>query len=114
MPDPVTSRFTIREIAARFRSSTRRVLALIEGGHLRALNVGSGAQRPRWVIDLADVEKQLAEGPSCQIPLNPDVRATLPDAIKDGRTAHPMAVDFEKAADLWDEVQTFLRDEFAR
>ncbi len=56
----------------------------------------------------ADVEKQLAEGPSHQIPLNPKVEATLPDAIKDGRTAHPMAVDFEKAADLWDEVQTFL------
>ena len=61
-----------------------------------------------------DVEKQLAEGPSHQIPLNPEVKATLPDAIKDGRTAHPMEVDFEKAADLWDEVQTFLRDEFAR
>lgn len=62
----------------------------------------------------ADVEKQLAEADSHQIPLNPEVQATLPDAIKDGRTAHPMAVDFEKAADMWDEVQTFLRDEFAR
>ncbi|HVS37145.1 MAG TPA: extracellular solute-binding protein [Gemmataceae bacterium] len=62
----------------------------------------------------ADVEKQLAEGPSHQIPLNPQVQATLPDAIKDGRTAHPMAVDFEKAADQWDDVQRFLRDVFAR
>jgi hypothetical protein len=25
-----------------------------------------------------------------------------------------MAVDFDKAAGLWDEVQTFLRNEFAR
>jgi hypothetical protein len=25
-----------------------------------------------------------------------------------------MDVDFEKAADLWDEVQEFLRNEFAR
>ena len=62
----------------------------------------------------ADVEKQLAEADSHQMPLNPEVQATLPDAIKDGRTAHPMAVDFEKAADLWDKVQSFLRDEFAR
>ncbi len=61
-----------------------------------------------------DVEKQLAEGPSHQIPLNPQVKATLPDAIKDGRTAHPMDVDFEKAADLWDDVQRFLRDVYAR
>ena len=60
------------------------------------------------------MEKQLAEGPSHQIPLNPKVEATLPDAIRDGRTAHPMAVDFEKAADHWDDVQRFLRDVFAR
>jgi len=25
-----------------------------------------------------------------------------------------MPVDFEKAADLWDEAQTFLRDKFAQ
>ncbi len=62
----------------------------------------------------ADVEKQLAEGPSHQIPLNPDVKATLPEAIQGWRTAHPMAVDFEKAADQWDEAQRFLRDVFAR
>jgi len=73
-----------------------------------------GARRLVDFLLNPDVEKQLAEGPSHQIPLNPEVKATLPEAIKDGRTAHPMAVDFEKAADLWDEVQTFLRDEFAR
>ena len=73
-----------------------------------------GARRLVDFLLSADVEKQLAEGPSHQIPLNPEVRATLPDAIKDGRTAHRMDVDFVKAADLWNEVQTFLRDEFAR
>jgi iron(III) transport system substrate-binding protein len=62
----------------------------------------------------ADMEKQLAEADSHQIPLNPEVKATLPDVIENGRTAHPMAVDFEKAADMWNEVQSFLRDEFAR
>ena len=78
---------------------------------------GPNPDGARKLVDFllsADVEKQLAEGPSHQIPLNPEVKATLPDAIKDIRTAHPMAVDFEKAADLWDEAQTFLRDGFAR
>jgi hypothetical protein len=28
--------------------------------------------------------------------------------------AKPMEVDFEKAAAMWDDVQTFLRNEFAR
>ncbi len=62
----------------------------------------------------AEVEKQLAEGPSHQIPLNPNVAATLPEAIAGWRTAHPMEVDFEKAADQWDDVQRFLRETFAR
>jgi iron(III) transport system substrate-binding protein len=62
----------------------------------------------------ANMEKQLAEADSHQIPLNPEVKATLPEAIENGRAAHPMAVDFEKAADMWDDVQSFLRDEFAR
>ena len=61
-----------------------------------------------------EMEKQLAEADSHQIPLNPEVKATLPDVIENGRTAHPMAVNFEKAADMWAEVQSFLRDEFAR
>ena len=56
------------------------------------------------------MEKQLAEADSHQIPVNPEVKATLPEAIEHGRTVHPMAVDFEKAADMWDEVQSFLRD----
>ena len=62
----------------------------------------------------ADVEKQLAEGPSHQIPLSPDVKATLPEAMQGWRTAHPMAVDFEKAADQWDQAQAFLIGVFAR
>jgi iron(III) transport system substrate-binding protein len=62
----------------------------------------------------ADVEKRLAESESHQIPLNPKVKATLPPEIEAGRTARPMAVDFAKAADLWEDAQTFLRGEFAR
>lgn len=64
------------------------------------------------------IEKRLAEGASHQIPLNPVVKADLPKEIerpKDaGGTVQAMAVDFSKAADLWDEAQTFLRNEFAR
>jgi iron(III) transport system substrate-binding protein len=62
----------------------------------------------------AEVEKQLAEAASHQIPLNPEVQARLPEGMATPQTAKPMDVDFGKAADLWDQVQTFLRNEFAR
>ena len=61
----------------------------------------------------AEVEKRLAEGPGRQIPLNPQVEARLPAAIETPRTVKAMEVDFEKAAELWDEAQAFLRNEFS-
>ncbi len=61
----------------------------------------------------AEVETKLAESESHQIPLNPGVHAELPPEFATPKTAKPMAVDFEKAAELWDEVQEFLRNEFA-
>jgi hypothetical protein len=42
------------------------------------------------------------------------VSARLPAEIATRRTVRAMDVDFQKAADLWEEVQTFLRNEFAR
>ena len=64
----------------------------------------------------ARVEKKLAEGESCQIPLNPEVKADLPREIErpagSGGTVRAMQVDFGKAADLWDEAQAFLIKEF--
>jgi len=60
------------------------------------------------------VEQKLAEGPSRQIPLNPNVEAKLPAQIVTPKQAKPMAADFVKAAEIWDEVQTFLRAEFAQ
>jgi hypothetical protein len=60
------------------------------------------------------VEKKLAESSSRQIPLNPQVRAQLPPPMEAAMTARPLPVDFERAADLWDEEQTFLREEFLR
>ena len=66
----------------------------------------------------AESEKRLAESESHQIPLNPQVKAALPKEIERprdaGGTVKSMQVDFGKATDLWDEVQTFLRNEFAR
>ena len=58
-------------------------------------------------------------GPSHQIPLNPTVNIAAPNigmpaALLPARTAKPMAINFAKAAAQWEQVQTFLRDEFAR
>jgi iron(III) transport system substrate-binding protein len=83
------------------------------------LAILKGAPNPegaRRLIDYllsADVEKRLAEGPSHQVPLNPDVKAELPPQIETPRSVRAMPVDFEKAAELWAEVETFVRQEFA-
>jgi iron(III) transport system substrate-binding protein len=61
-----------------------------------------------------ETEKRLAEGGGFQIPLNPNVRANLPAALQTPSQVKVMTVDFEKAADLWEPAQAFLRDEFAR
>ena len=84
-------------------------LALVK----RAPNAEGG----RKIIDFllsAEIEAKLAANASHQIPLNPQVQATLPAAILTPKDAYPMAVDFEKAADAWEQSQTFLRDLFAR
>lgn len=78
----------------------------------------AGARKLVDFLLSADVEKRLAESESCQIPLNPAVKSDLPKEIErpqgSGGTVKPMQVDFGKAADLWEETQTFLRSEFAR
>jgi iron(III) transport system substrate-binding protein len=59
----------------------------------------------------AEVETRLAQGPSAQVPLNPDV--TVEPPIKTPKKIRAMQVDFEKAAEKWDEVAKFLRERFA-
>jgi iron(III) transport system substrate-binding protein len=59
-------------------------------------------------------EAKLAKSASHQIPLNPNVKAELPAQILTPRDAHPMAVDFEKATDLWDHSQAAMTRIFAR
>jgi len=59
-----------------------------------------------------EVERKLAESAAAQIPLHPDVAVQLP--IATWAKVKPMIVDFDRAAAMWDDVQTFLRNEFAR
>lgn len=76
---------------------------------------GPNLEHARRLVDFllsAKVEKELAEGPSAQIPLNPEVDAHL--AIETPKTVKPMTVDFAAAARIWADAQAFLRDEFAR
>ena len=61
----------------------------------------------------AEVEKRLAEGPSAQIPLNPKVTAKLPPQIETPASLTVMRVDWAKAADCWDDAQTFVTNLFA-
>ena len=60
-----------------------------------------------------ETEIALAEGGGFQIPLNPNVKAKLHPALVTPSQVKVMAVDFEKAADLWESTQTFLRNEFS-
>ncbi len=78
---------------------------------------GPNAVGARKLVDYLlsqDVEKRLATAGGFQIPLNPKVEVDLPAALRPARQAKPMQVDFAKAAAMWEQVQAFLRDEFAR
>jgi iron(III) transport system substrate-binding protein len=71
-----------------------------------------GARRLVDYLLSAEVESKLAESASKQIPQNPKVRAKLPPQIQTPQTARALPVDFERAAELWDEVQSFMTKEF--
>jgi iron(III) transport system substrate-binding protein len=58
------------------------------------------------------VETALAEGESHQLPLNPEVTAKLPPALSAAKNAKAMRVDWNGAADHWEEAQKFLAAEF--
>jgi iron(III) transport system substrate-binding protein len=58
------------------------------------------------------VETALAQGPGGQIPLNPAI--DVKTRVETPRTVHPMKVDFNAAAALWEPVVApFLADLFA-
>jgi iron(III) transport system substrate-binding protein len=83
-------------------------------GIIRGCPNPDGARKLVDYLLSAEVEAKLAEGGSHQIPLNPEVKATLPPQMETPRTVKEMAVNFGKAADLWDEVQKFVASEFER
>jgi iron(III) transport system substrate-binding protein len=84
-------------------------LAIVKGSPNR-----DGARKLVDYLLRPETEARLAEGGGFQIPLNPNVKAKLPPALMAPSQVKVMAVDFEKATDLWDETQAFLREEFAR
>ena len=59
-----------------------------------------------------EVEGRLALGDSAQVPLGANV--TVEPPIETPKKIRAMQVDFEKAAEKWDEVAKFLRKRFAR
>jgi iron(III) transport system substrate-binding protein len=75
-----------------------------------------GAPHPQAARRLVDyllspaVEARLAQGPSAQIPLNPQVRV-LP-RVETPRTVRAMEVDFNHAAEQWERAARFVRDHF--
>ena len=73
-----------------------------------------GAKRLVDYLLSAEVEGRLAESDSHQIPFNPAVRGRLPKSIEAPPAVKAMEVDFFRAADLWDDVQRFLREDFPR
>jgi iron(III) transport system substrate-binding protein len=58
----------------------------------------------------ADVERQLANGPSAQIPLQPGVEAS--PRVKTPAQVKAMEVDWSAAAAKWDTAAQFLEKEF--
>ncbi len=61
-----------------------------------------------------EVEKKLAVSGSNQIPLNPKVKVEFPPEMQPAEKAQPMEVNFESAAEYWQQSQQFLRDLFAK
>jgi iron(III) transport system substrate-binding protein len=57
------------------------------------------------------VEAKLSQGPSAQIPLNPEVDVAL--RVESPQTVRPMEVDWQAAADQWDTARAFLTEAFA-
>ncbi|HET6574763.1 MAG TPA: extracellular solute-binding protein [Fimbriiglobus sp.] len=84
-------------------------LAVVKGGPNPA-----GARKLIDFLLKPETEAKLAQGGGYQFPVHPQVKLAPHPALKTRHEVKRMEVDFEKAADLWDETQTFLREVFAR
>jgi iron(III) transport system substrate-binding protein len=74
----------------------------------------AGARKLVDYLLSTEVEAKLAESASHQIPLNPRVKAKLPAGMVTPGEVKAMAIDWDKAADRWEESQRFLADEFGK
>jgi iron(III) transport system substrate-binding protein len=105
---PVRIVFTDRDATAESKLGTLYIpntLAVIKGC--------PNPQGARKLVDFLlseQVETKLALSDSRQIPLNPNVKPTLPPWLATPATARPLPVNFEQAADLWEEAQLFVRE----
>src|SRR5262249_21808222 len=93
------------------RERAPRLGTLFIPNSLMVIRGGPNPDGAKKLIDYllsADVERRLAEGPSGQLPLNPEVKVALPRGLEGAKGARPMRVDFERAADLWDQAQAYL------
>lgn len=82
-------------------------LALVKGG--------PNPEQARMLIDYLlspAVEARLAQGPSAQIPLHPEV--TVKSPVQPQEKLRAMEMDFVKAAGCWEATQEFLRGMYAR
>lgn len=107
---PVTIVFPDRNASAESKCGVLFIpntVALIKGGP----NGKGGRQLVDFLLSEM-VETKLAQSASKHIPLNSKVKAQLPNGFETPASARRLPADFERAADLWDEVQTFLRQEF--
>jgi iron(III) transport system substrate-binding protein len=74
---------------------------------------GPNSQNARRLVDYLlspEVETKLARGKSAQIPLNSQIKEKV--RLETPKTIKPMQVDYSAAAEKWDDVAKFLRDEF--
>jgi iron(III) transport system substrate-binding protein len=108
-----------RDVAILFpdcdKPATGRMGTLFLPNTLMIIKGGPNPEGARRLVDYLlspEVEARLAESNSHQIPLNPEVKASLPPQIETPATVHAMAVDFARAADLFDDARRFLIDEF--
>jgi iron(III) transport system substrate-binding protein len=80
------------------------------------LAIIKGSPNPKAAEKLVDyllspeVERELAAGPSAQIPLRPGIPAS--PRVKSPGEVRAMEVDWGAAADKWDEAAEFLKNEF--
>ena len=68
----------------------------------------------KLIDDLLSSETKLAQGGGYQFPLNPANGTAPHPALKNRKEVKAAEIDFERAADLWEVSQQFLKDEFAR